>query len=74
MQDFPFEICICFLLSFLMKCEVSQTNDVIKTGICVFLDFMISHISRFWYTEKMLNTFFNLKRSGEPASFLHLFA
>jgi len=36
-----------------MKCEVSQTNDVEKkTGICVFLDFMISHIKRnfmkFW--------------------------
>ena len=35
----PFSYCF-------MKCEVSQTNDVGKTGVCVFLDVMISHVKQ----------------------------
>ena len=38
MLDF---ICYCF-----MKCELSQTHDVKKTGICVFLDVMISRMKQ----------------------------
>ena len=37
-----------------MKCEVSQTNDVNKPGICVFLDVMVSHMKQWSHPPQIL--------------------